>query len=221
MNRVITINLNGNAYQLEESGYETLRAYLDEAAHRLEGNPDKDEIIADIEQAIAGKFRAVLGANKTVVITKEVQGVIAEMGPVEDGSVDAQPADDASTAHPAGNAKRTAAADTPDSKNETKPVHRFYLIEEGSMICGVCNGLAAFLKIDVTAIRFAFVCLCYFWGTGVLLYLLLAIIVPAAKTPAEKAAAAGTVVATAQDFIRRAKAGYYEGTKAFHDKRKP
>ena len=83
MNKVITINLNGVAYQLEEGGYDALRAYLDHAARRLEGNPDKDEIITDIEQAIADKFRALLGAHKTVVNTKEVTGVIAEMGPVE------------------------------------------------------------------------------------------------------------------------------------------
>lgn len=217
MNRVITINLNGHAYQLEESGYEILRAYLDDAARRLEGNPDKDEIIADIEQAIADKFRAVLGVNKTVVITKEVQGVITEMGPVEDGSADGQPAD-ASSAHTAANPKAAAASGTADSENEPKAIRRLYLIEEGAMISGVCNGLAAFLKIDVTAIRILFVFLCYFWGTGVLLYLLLAIIVPAAKTPAEKSAATGTTAATAQEFIRRAKAGYYEGMKTFHDK---
>ena len=53
MNKVITINLNGVAYQLEEGGYDALRAYLDHAARRLEGNPDKDEIMTDIEQAIA------------------------------------------------------------------------------------------------------------------------------------------------------------------------
>ena len=79
MNRVITINLNGNAYQLEENGYDALRAYLDDAARRLEGNPDKDEIMADIEQAIAEKFRAVLGVNKTVVIAEEVTEVIGAM----------------------------------------------------------------------------------------------------------------------------------------------
>src|ERR1017187_2205734 len=84
MNKVITINLNGVAYQLEENGFEALRAYLDSASRRLGANPDKDEIMADIEQAIAEKFRAFLGANKTVVVTKEVEGVIGEMGPVED-----------------------------------------------------------------------------------------------------------------------------------------
>ena len=29
MNKVITINLGGNAYQLEEGGYDALRAYLE------------------------------------------------------------------------------------------------------------------------------------------------------------------------------------------------
>ena len=31
MQKVITINLNGNAFQLDEDGYEALRAYLGDA----------------------------------------------------------------------------------------------------------------------------------------------------------------------------------------------
>ncbi|HUL53136.1 MAG TPA: hypothetical protein VLT83_06975, partial [Opitutaceae bacterium] len=81
MNKVITINLHGSAFQLEEAGYEALRTYLDGAARNLEGNPDRDEIIADIEQAIADKCRAVLGAYKNVVVAPEVSQIIAEMGP--------------------------------------------------------------------------------------------------------------------------------------------
>jgi len=77
MNKVITINLGGNAYQLEEGGYDALRSYLDAAGRRLEGNPDRDEIIADIERAIADKVRGVLGANKTVVLAREVAAIIA------------------------------------------------------------------------------------------------------------------------------------------------
>src|SRR5271157_5700431 len=92
MNKVIIINLNGNAYQLEEDAYDALRAYLDTARARLEGNPDRDEIIADIEQAIAEKFRGSLGANKSVVLLSEVKAVIAEMGPVEDAGGAGAPA---------------------------------------------------------------------------------------------------------------------------------
>ena len=83
MNKVITINLGGNAYQLEEGGYDALRAYLETAAAKLHGNPDRDEILSDIERAIAEKFRALLASHKTVVETKEVAAVLAEMGPIE------------------------------------------------------------------------------------------------------------------------------------------
>ncbi len=58
MNKVVTINLNGTAYQLEEAGYEVLRHYLDAAVLSLANNPDKDEIVTDIEQArsVAGRL---------------------------------------------------------------------------------------------------------------------------------------------------------------------
>ena len=81
MNKVITINLGGNAYQLEEGGYDALRAYLETAAAKLHGNPDRDEILSDIELAIAEKFRALLASHKTVVETKEVAAVLARDGP--------------------------------------------------------------------------------------------------------------------------------------------
>ncbi len=219
MNKVITINLNGNAYQLEESGYAALREYLDSAARRLEGNPDKDEIIADIEQAIADKFRAVLGAYKTVVITREVENIIVEMGPVQDAST---PSDDQASATPgqrvtggqSGHNDPGVAGAKSESASSTK---RLFRIHDGAMISGVCNGLAAYFNIDVTFVRLGFVVLFLTWGAGLLVYILMSFIVPAAETPAEKAAATGAA-ATAQEFIRRAKAGYYEGFKTFHDK---
>jgi phage shock protein PspC (stress-responsive transcriptional regulator) len=213
MNKVITINLNGIAYQLEESGYEALRAYLANAARRLEGNPDKDEIIADIEQAIADKFRALLGPYKTVVITKEVTAVIAEMGPVEDAS---KPEPTAGTTEP--NATDgPAGAGATGAAGEPRTARRLYRVQDGAMVAGVCNGLAAYFNIDPTIVRIAFVLLTLVWGTGLLVYFLLALLIPSAKTPAEKAAASG-MAATAQEFIRRAKEGYYEGMKTWHDK---
>ena len=212
MNKVITINLNGNAYQLEEAGYEALRAYLDGAARRLEGNPDRDEIIADIEQAIADKCRALLGANKTVLNAKEVGLIIEEMGPVEDASAetDANPA--AGAGAPGG--MRPGATQT-DSKG-APPVRRLYRIPNGAWSPGVCSGLAAYFNIDVSLVRFGFLLFSLFWGIGFVAYVLLILLLPTARTPAEMAAAQGPPP-TAQDFIRRAKEGYYEGMKAFSD----
>jgi len=216
MNKVITINLNGVAYQLEEGGYDALRAYLENAARRLEGNPDKDEIVTDIEQAIADKFRALLGAYKTVVSVKEVTDVLAEMGPVEDSSAGGPAAATGAAASASGQGTRDAGASRADES--TAPgVRRLYRIEEGAMIAGVCNGIAAYVNLDVTIVRLAFVLLTFLWGTGALVYVVMAIVVPAARTPTEKAAAAG-MASTAQEFIKRAREGYYEGMRSFHDK---
>ena len=212
MNRVITINLNGVAYQLEESGYEQLRAYLDQAGRQLEGNPDRDEILADIEQAIADKFRVLLGSYKTVVVTSEVAEVIKQMGPVQDASA----ADAAGSTAGAKSTGSAAAAGGAEAGSSGLP-RRLYRISDGAMFMGVCNGLSAYLNVDVSFIRIGFVLLSVFWGMGLLVYFGLGIILPQANTPEEKTAAMGAG-ATAEEFIRRARAGYYEGARHFHDR---
>ncbi len=212
MNKVITINLGGAAYQLEDGGYDALRAYLETAAARLQGNPDRDEILSDIEQSIGDKFRALLNSYKTVIVAKEVETVLAEMGPIEDasGAADAAAAPgDSAGATKSGHAERSAGA--------PGTAKRLYKINEGAMLAGVCNGLAAYLNLDPTIVRLAFLLLTFFWGAGLLVYLVMAIIVPTADSPEEKAAAYGAPF-TAQEFIRRARAGYYDAMKSFPDR---
>jgi phage shock protein PspC (stress-responsive transcriptional regulator) len=89
MRTVITISLNGNAYQLDAVGYDALRAYLQVAEQRLAGNPDQAEILADLEQAIADKCNRYLGPHKNVISADEVAEVIREMGPVDGGAGEA------------------------------------------------------------------------------------------------------------------------------------
>lgn len=211
MNKVITINLGGTAYQLEEGGYDLLRNYLESAAARLQGNPDRDEILCDIEGAIGEKFRALLSNHKTVVVTKEVSAVLAEMGPIE---ADAETAAGASAQGSPGGTK----PGQEDQYQGGGAPRRLYRIEEGAMIAGVCNGIAAYLNTDPTFVRLAFVLLTIFWGTGVLIYFVMALVVPEARSPEEKAAASG-FPSTAQEFIRRAKTGYYEAMKNFPDRK--
>jgi phage shock protein PspC (stress-responsive transcriptional regulator) len=217
MNKVITINLGGNAYQLEEGGYDALRAYLENAAARLQSNPDRDEIVSDIERAIAEKFRALLGSHKTVIETKEVAAVVADMGPIEaEPGEAADPANQAAGGPTAASGQGTAAGEQTADRGAAP--RRLYRIHEGAMLAGVCNGIAAYFSIDPTLIRLAFVFLTMFWGTGLLVYVVMAIVVPEATSPEEKAAASG-VPSTAQEFIRRAKAGYYEAVKGFPDRK--
>jgi phage shock protein PspC (stress-responsive transcriptional regulator) len=217
MNKVITINLDGTAYQLEEAGYDILRVYLESATAQLQGNPDHEEILSDIERAIGEKFRALLNNYKTVVATKEVTAVVAEMGPIEadPGDGAGQTSEGKSGSTSAGG-QGTANPERPGQ--HAQPPKRLYRIHEGAMLAGVCNGLAAYLNIDPTLVRLAFVLLTLLWGSGLLVYIIMAIVVPEARSPEEKSAASGAP-STAQEFIRRAREGYYEAMKAFPDRK--
>lgn len=58
------------------------------------------------------------------------------------------------------------------------------------MILGVCSGVANYLNIDTVLIRLGFLLLAIFGsGSGVLLYLLLAILMPETGEPVAKATA--------------------------------
>ncbi|MFT3782983.1 MAG: PspC domain-containing protein [Nibricoccus sp.] len=210
MNKVISIHLRGIAFQLEEPGYDALRAYLENAERQLSGNPDKAEIIADIEQAIADKFRGTLGTSRNVVLTSEVEAVIKEMGPVTDDSADDEPS--------SSDAKRGPAPRTTETSDSASTPRRLYRIKEGAMLGGVCNGLAAYIGIDVTLLRLAVAILIFFsFGTVAIAYIVGMIIIPQAETPEERSAATGPAP-TAQEFIRKAKEGYYEGFRTFGDR---
>ena len=131
MNKVTTINLNGRAYQVEETGYDALRNYLNQAAEKLKDDLDKAEIMADFEQAVADKCDARLSPRKNVVTASEIEEVIKAMGPVDNG---AHNSDDATNNNDGGKSN-----DGNDAANATKtsaPKH-LYRIYEGAMFCGV------------------------------------------------------------------------------------
>ena len=90
MRTVITISLNGNAYQIDAVGFDALRVYLQMAEQRLAANPDQEEILADLEQAIADKCLRYLGPHKNVVSASEITEVLREMGPVDGGVAESQ-----------------------------------------------------------------------------------------------------------------------------------
>ncbi|GKI16689.1 PspC domain-containing protein [Oscillospiraceae bacterium] len=46
------------------------------------------------------------------------------------------------------------------------------------MICGVCSGLAEYLNVDVTLVRLGTAVLTAVWGTGLVAYIVAAIIMP-------------------------------------------
>jgi phage shock protein PspC (stress-responsive transcriptional regulator) len=194
MEKVVAINLNGRAYHVEEPAYAALVAYLDRAAAQLASDPDRAEILRDLEQAIAEKCDRLLGPQKTVVTAEEVGRILAEMGPVETGDGTSAPGQE-----------HAAADDRPRGAAAAK---RLYQIREGAMISGVCAGLAAFLDIDVTLVRVAFVILAIVTkGVWLLAYGIMMFVIPYAETAEQRAAASGQPF-SAQDLIDQAKRNF-------------
>lgn len=200
MQKVISVNLNGNAYQFDEDAYGLLSAYLSRAQIQLDHNPDRAEIMADLEQAIAEKCGRFLGPHKTVVAAAEIQKVIDEMGPVDSGA--AETGAGAGTGAGVGQKEEGKAGVNPGAPK------RLYLIREGAMFFGVCNGLAAYFNLDVTIMRLAFVALAILTsGAWIVVYVIMMFVVPHAETPQQRAAAYG-VPFNAQELIDRAKQKY-------------
>jgi phage shock protein PspC (stress-responsive transcriptional regulator) len=203
MERVVTINLAGNSYQLEEPAYEALRAYMTRAENALASNPDKAEIVRDLEQAVADKCAGYLSPGKTVVSMSEMTKVLEEMGPVD------------------GEEPAAAGADNgPRAEDFSgRPTRRLYRIKDGANVAGVCTGLAAYFDVDVTIVRILFIVATVFTsGFFAFVYIAMMFLVPSAHTSEEWAAAHG-VPFNAQEVIDRAKREYErvasEGAKSW------
>jgi phage shock protein PspC (stress-responsive transcriptional regulator) len=213
MQKVIGINLNGNAYQFEEGGYEVLQDYLARAERELKENPDRAEIMADLEQAIADKCQKYLGPHKSVVTAAEAAQIVAEMGPVSSGT-----SPESGGQNGEGAKRGAGAASVPP------PPKRLYRIPDGAMIAGVCTGLAAYFQIDVALIRIGFVVLTLLTkGVGILVYVVMMFLVPEANTPEERAAAGGmpfNAKEVVDRVMRQAEAGSRRWTREWRRKQR-
>lgn len=62
---------------------------------------------------------------------------------------------------------------------------RLYRVNEGKILCGVCMGLSEYFEIDVTIVRLIWVFISLVYGSGLLLYIIAALIMPV-KPPIKK-----------------------------------
>ena len=214
MQKVVIVNLNGIAYHLEESAHAALSAYLARAEAQLRDNPDRLEIVGDLEQAIADKFARYLGPGKNVVTAGDMTTILDEMGPVHDDTGAAEtsgaaPGDPTSASSGSAAAAGGAKSD-PSGAGATK---RLYLMLDTGFIGGVCSGIATFFDTDVTLVRIGVTLLglleVIFLHTPftVLAYLAAMFIIPAADTSEERAAARG-IPFNAQQLIDEAKRNF-------------
>lgn len=55
---------------------------------------------------------------------------------------------------------------------------RLYKIEAGRKLLGVCGGLAEYFNIDVVLVRIVWLVFALFYGAGILLYFVAALVLP-------------------------------------------
>ena len=55
---------------------------------------------------------------------------------------------------------------------------RLYKSNENKMVCGVCGGSAEYFDIDPTLVRLGWVLFCALGGSGILAYIIAAIVIP-------------------------------------------
>ncbi|MGE0582050.1 MAG: PspC domain-containing protein [Steroidobacteraceae bacterium] len=196
MRKVTLASLGGNTYQLEDGAHEAIAAYLERAARTLAANPDRAEILVDLEQAIADKCDTFLGKHKDVILTNEAMQIVREMGPVMGGG------DEGAAAPDAAPADATPAGAAPASERSRRK--RLMRLPDEGMMGGVCSGVAAYFDIDVVWVRLAFVLLVFSTGIWLFAWLAMLIVMPAARTPEQIASARGEAL-SAREVMDMAK----------------
>lgn len=176
MKKALQISIAQTLFTIEDDAYARLEGYLASVKTHFKHTGGADEIIADIESRIAEQ----LHESKDIVVTQDtVEKVLAQMGKVEDF-------DDMENAHSHTHAR--------EEKGPLIGEKRLYRNPDDKFIAGVCSGLAAYFGIEPLWIRLGFVIASFFSGLGVIIYIVLWIVLPEAKTGGQKLEMSGTPV---------------------------
>ena len=156
----VTVRLNGSTLQFDEAAYARLTQYLAESASLLEGDPDPQEILNDLEQAVVDQCTRRMAADQVIVTPAQLEPALAEIGAVQ---------------VPGGAAAGEPSLHEP-SRYAARPLRQ---ISEGAVVSGVCQGLARYFALDVTLLRVITVLLLLMTGGGVIpVYLALMLLMP-------------------------------------------
>lgn len=166
MKITLSINLGGYSFDIDEDAYAELKRYLKNLELHFAGEESASEILSDIETRMAELFRAKMKGFKQVITIEDVMEVISVLGSPEDIS---------------DNEGRSAY-----EKFASPGYHRMYRDPDRRIIGGVAAGMGAYWNIDPLILRILFVVLTLPGGVGLIAYLILWIVLPEAKTTAQK-----------------------------------
>ena len=176
MEKITRIHLAKIPYEIGIDAQDKLKKYLDEIHGELD--PDlADDIMTDIEVRITEILSDRNVKRNDVITSKDIEAVEAQLGSpgqfTESETKDKQKS---------------------PSENETRKLLRD---TDDAYIGGVASGLGAYFTIDPIVVRIVFILLTFISGLGILLYILLWLLVPAAKSNSDKLLMRGKPVTAA------------------------
>lgn len=147
MKPTVRVSIGGLAFNLEEDAYAVLDNYLKALRQHFEGNPEADEIIADIESRLSELLQMRIKNSDSIVTIYDAQEIIKIMGSPKDF-------DDNTSYNGDGTAQPVNS-----NRNFTEDLFKKRLFRDvdNKIIGGVCSGLSHYFKVDATAIRLLFV----------------------------------------------------------------
>lgn len=168
MKQTVTINISGIVYHIEVDAYEVLKNYLQKIKSYFNNSIECEEIMQDIESRIAELFNELITEKNQVITAQNVTDIMGIMGKPEQYITDED--EEVSQSH------------TEQNKGSEKKLFRN---TDERILGGVGSGLAAYIGVDTVWVRLFFVA-AFFMGFGFLMYIILWIVIPAAKTASDK-----------------------------------
>lgn len=166
MKRTININLAGKPFTIDEDAYDHVEQYLARLSRHFYSTEGSDNIMFDIESRLAELLEEQKKASMIVDI-EHVEAAIQILGQPEDFGA------------------RTTFGDAPET-GEYRTGRKLFRDPDDKVVAGVCSGLAAYFGIDNALwIRLAFAFMFVMFGSGLFLYILMAVLIPKAKTSSD------------------------------------
>lgn len=179
MNEIKMIHLGRQPFTISVEAHRALRAYLDAIEHQV-GKKGED-VLKEIELRMAELLteRGITGDK--VVLAEDVDFLQEQLGKPGDFKDE-------------GPGRSEEAAESNLGGEDADGVRRLYRDTDTAMIAGVASGLAAYFHVDALIIRLLFVVLTLTGGAGILMYVLLWVLVPEAKSPSDRLQMRGKAV---------------------------
>ncbi len=182
MKKNITINLCGRLFQIDEDAYEMLQKYIESLRQSFGKQEGGDEIVADIEARIAELFDELHQQGTEAITIEHVKDIISRIGKPEQLAGDDEQQENGTRSKWEQSA-RSAGEKIYDNVRSRTAGKKLYRNPKDKMLAGVLSGLAAYTDTDPVIWRLVTVLFTLCYGAGLILYIILAIVLPEASTP--------------------------------------